>query len=261
MDLRCAIWQAEELFGAMRLLGKTVELIRFPEESHDLSRAGRPDRRVERLRRLAGWYERFLGTAATDRATEEGATQVLPVPDFATRELPSEQPAAEAFDDGIFHQMVAEPEAVPAPSVLETETLVLPTLEPTEPSTQIEAIQPDLAEPEALPDLPEPELAGVAEAEPEPVIETEPQPEPEPLVAIESEPELEAEAEAEPLGAAEPEPEPEAEAAAGPAPPPQAAVASRPRAPPAVPAPRQPGPPPHPSPPPPPPPPSPTSPL
>src|SRR5258707_9965959 len=96
MDLRCAISQSEELFGAMRLLGKTVELIRFPDESHDLSRSGRPDRRVERLNRIAGWYERFLGTAATDRVAEEAATQVLPVPDFATRELPTEQPADQA---------------------------------------------------------------------------------------------------------------------------------------------------------------------
>ena len=72
MDLRCAISQSEEMFGAMRLLGKTVELVRFPEESHDLSRSGRPDRRVERLRRIAGWYERFLGTGATDRVKEGG---------------------------------------------------------------------------------------------------------------------------------------------------------------------------------------------
>src|SRR6267143_375657 len=52
MDLRCAMSQSEELFGAMRLLGKTVELVRFPEESHDLSRNGRPDRRVERPPRI-----------------------------------------------------------------------------------------------------------------------------------------------------------------------------------------------------------------
>src|SRR3979409_361144 len=78
MDLRCAISQAEELFGAMRFLGKTVEMVRFPEESHDLSRSGRPDRRVERLRRIAEWFERFLGTSAADRpAVAELATQVL----------------------------------------------------------------------------------------------------------------------------------------------------------------------------------------
>src|ERR1700731_1200081 len=80
MDLRCAISQSEEMFGAMRLLGKTVELVRFPEESHDLSRSGRPDRRVERLRRIAAWYERFLGTSSVDRPASEEETQVLPVP-------------------------------------------------------------------------------------------------------------------------------------------------------------------------------------
>src|SRR6266852_1792775 len=80
MDLRCAISQSEELFGAMRFLGKTVEMVRYPEESHDLSRNGRPDRRVERLTRIAGWYERFLGTASSEaEAVEEEETQVLPV--------------------------------------------------------------------------------------------------------------------------------------------------------------------------------------
>jgi dipeptidyl aminopeptidase/acylaminoacyl peptidase len=60
MDLRCAISQAEEMFGALRLLGKEVELVRFPGESHDLSRSGRPDRRVERLNRIAGWFAKHL---------------------------------------------------------------------------------------------------------------------------------------------------------------------------------------------------------
>ena len=59
-DLRCAVSQAEELFGALRLLGREVELVRFPGESHELSRNGRPDRRVERLRRIAGWFGKYL---------------------------------------------------------------------------------------------------------------------------------------------------------------------------------------------------------
>src|SRR5438552_15829088 len=80
MDLRCAMSQSEEMFGAMRLLGKTVELVRFPEESHDLSRNGRPDRRVERLRRIGGWFERVLGAAPPDRPPAEEETQVRAVP-------------------------------------------------------------------------------------------------------------------------------------------------------------------------------------
>jgi dipeptidyl aminopeptidase/acylaminoacyl peptidase len=60
MDLRCPISQSEELFGALRLLGREVEMVRFPGENHELSRGGRPDRRVERLRRIEGWFTSHL---------------------------------------------------------------------------------------------------------------------------------------------------------------------------------------------------------
>jgi dipeptidyl aminopeptidase/acylaminoacyl peptidase len=61
MDLRCPIEQAEQLFVQLRSIGKcTVEMVRFPEESHNLSRSGRPDRRVERLQRLVGWFDKYL---------------------------------------------------------------------------------------------------------------------------------------------------------------------------------------------------------
>ncbi|MBI4493580.1 MAG: S9 family peptidase [Chloroflexi bacterium] len=60
-DLRCPIEQAEQLFVALKRLGRTVEFVRFPEESHNLSRSGRPDRRLERLARIAGWFDRYLG--------------------------------------------------------------------------------------------------------------------------------------------------------------------------------------------------------
>ena len=39
-DLRCPISQAEELFMALRLLGKDVTFYRFPGEGHELSRVG-----------------------------------------------------------------------------------------------------------------------------------------------------------------------------------------------------------------------------
>lgn len=59
-DLRCPIEQAEQWFISLKRAGRTAELLRFPEESHNLSRSGRPDRRVERLRRIADWFDRFL---------------------------------------------------------------------------------------------------------------------------------------------------------------------------------------------------------
>ena len=68
MDLRCPIHQAEELFGALRVMRREVELVRFPDESHDLSRSGRPDRRVERLERIAGWFARHIPVGASEPA-------------------------------------------------------------------------------------------------------------------------------------------------------------------------------------------------
>ncbi|HEX2185951.1 MAG TPA: prolyl oligopeptidase family serine peptidase, partial [Chloroflexota bacterium] len=60
-DLRCPVEQAEQLFVQLRRIGKAeTELIRFPEESHNLSRSGRPDRRVERLERIVGWFDRHM---------------------------------------------------------------------------------------------------------------------------------------------------------------------------------------------------------
>jgi dipeptidyl aminopeptidase/acylaminoacyl peptidase len=59
-DLRCPIEQAEQFFVALRRLGKTAALARFPEEDHELSRSGTPNRRMERLRLITSWFRRHL---------------------------------------------------------------------------------------------------------------------------------------------------------------------------------------------------------
>ena len=59
-DHRCPIEQAEQLFTALKLLGREVEMVRFEGESHGLSRGGRPQNRAERLRRIAGWFDRWM---------------------------------------------------------------------------------------------------------------------------------------------------------------------------------------------------------
>jgi len=57
-DYRCPIEQAQQLFAAIRRIGKTeVQFIRFPEEGHELSRSGRPDRRIARLDAILAWFE------------------------------------------------------------------------------------------------------------------------------------------------------------------------------------------------------------
>ena len=59
-DRRCPIQQAEELFMALKLLGRHAELIRFPGESHGLSRTGSPVHRVQRIEHLLEWFTRWL---------------------------------------------------------------------------------------------------------------------------------------------------------------------------------------------------------
>jgi len=59
-DHRCPVSQAEELFVALRVLDRDVELVRFVGESHGLSRSGRPHNRLERLRRIHDWLDRKL---------------------------------------------------------------------------------------------------------------------------------------------------------------------------------------------------------
>jgi dipeptidyl aminopeptidase/acylaminoacyl peptidase len=59
-DYRCPLSQAEELYAALRWFGREVELVIFEGENHELSRGGRPGNRIERLRRISGWFERHL---------------------------------------------------------------------------------------------------------------------------------------------------------------------------------------------------------
>jgi len=56
-DFRVPIAGAEELFVALRKLGKTVKFVRFPEEGHELSRSGQPKRVVKRLEHILAWFE------------------------------------------------------------------------------------------------------------------------------------------------------------------------------------------------------------
>jgi len=59
-DLRCPIEQAEQLFVALKRLGKEVAFVRIPEEDHNLSRTGTPSRRLARLHHLLGWFDTHL---------------------------------------------------------------------------------------------------------------------------------------------------------------------------------------------------------
>jgi len=60
MDLRCPIGEGEQLFAALKKLKREAVFVRFPDESHDLSRIGKPKHRVERLRLIVQWFADHL---------------------------------------------------------------------------------------------------------------------------------------------------------------------------------------------------------
>ncbi len=50
----------EQMFRALKYLKKPTVMIRFPGESHELSRSGQPWHRVERLRHIVAWMDKYL---------------------------------------------------------------------------------------------------------------------------------------------------------------------------------------------------------
>jgi dipeptidyl aminopeptidase/acylaminoacyl peptidase len=50
----------EMLFRALKYLKRPVVMVRFPNESHELSRSGNPWHRVERLRHIVNWFDKYL---------------------------------------------------------------------------------------------------------------------------------------------------------------------------------------------------------
>jgi dipeptidyl aminopeptidase/acylaminoacyl peptidase len=50
----------EQMFRALRYLKIPTAMIRFPGETHELSRSGKPAHRVERLQHIAAWFDKYL---------------------------------------------------------------------------------------------------------------------------------------------------------------------------------------------------------
>lgn len=59
-DRICPTSDNEQLFVALRALGREAELILYPEEHHEMKSHGRPDRRIDRMERILAWFDRWL---------------------------------------------------------------------------------------------------------------------------------------------------------------------------------------------------------
>ena len=55
----------EQMFRALKYLHKPTVMVRFPDETHELSRSGKPWHRVERLRHIVGWFDKYLDRVPT----------------------------------------------------------------------------------------------------------------------------------------------------------------------------------------------------
>jgi dipeptidyl aminopeptidase/acylaminoacyl peptidase len=59
-DVVCPASDNEQLFVALRALGRETELILYPEEHHEMKNDGRPDRRIDRMERIVAWFDRWV---------------------------------------------------------------------------------------------------------------------------------------------------------------------------------------------------------
>ena len=59
-DQICPVSDNLQLFTALKVLGREVELVLYPEEQHEMKNYGRPDRRIDRMERILDWFDRHL---------------------------------------------------------------------------------------------------------------------------------------------------------------------------------------------------------
>lgn len=59
-DFICPAADNEQLFIALKALGRETEYILYPEEHHEMKNYGRPDRRIDRMERTLAWFDRWL---------------------------------------------------------------------------------------------------------------------------------------------------------------------------------------------------------
>lgn len=59
-DRICPASDNEQFFTALKVLGREVELILYPEEHHGMRTSGRPDRRIDRMERLLAWFDEHV---------------------------------------------------------------------------------------------------------------------------------------------------------------------------------------------------------
>jgi len=83
----------EEMFRALKFLRRPVIMVRFPGESHELSRSGQPWHRVERLEHIVGWFDKYLQGVSKPEYDDLGPGEVSLKPgELPGKHNPSQPP-------------------------------------------------------------------------------------------------------------------------------------------------------------------------
>ena len=59
-DFRCPIVEGYQMYQALKLRQQPTKLVVFHGANHDLSRTGRPDQRIQRLKEVLKWFNQYL---------------------------------------------------------------------------------------------------------------------------------------------------------------------------------------------------------
>jgi dipeptidyl aminopeptidase/acylaminoacyl peptidase len=59
-DHRTNVEQAQQVYIALKLLKRDVKMVLLPSGGHDVSRSGKPSVRVERMRHIIDWLDKYL---------------------------------------------------------------------------------------------------------------------------------------------------------------------------------------------------------
>jgi dipeptidyl aminopeptidase/acylaminoacyl peptidase len=74
-DLRCPIGEGEQMFAALKYLGRETKFVKFEGQTHDLSRNGHPRSRVIRFHEIQGWFQRYIPTGVGAAAAKVAEPQ------------------------------------------------------------------------------------------------------------------------------------------------------------------------------------------
>ena len=62
-DYRCPIAEGYQLFTALKEMGVDSRMVVFKGENHEISRSGKPQHRVRRLREISDWFAKYTAEA------------------------------------------------------------------------------------------------------------------------------------------------------------------------------------------------------